>query len=81
MTITYQTQTETLTQIVSPEVYGPIASRIERIEARCEKKGYPKPSLEVTDIYMTRGCEVIDGNKYFYEPGDKRIVLSLRRSP
>ena len=77
MTITYQTQIETLTQIVSPEVYGPIASRIERIEARCEKKGYPAPSLEVTDIYMTRGCEVIDGNKYFYEPGDKKIILSL----
>ena len=77
MTITYQAKTETLTQIVAPEVYGPIASRIERIEARCEKKGYPAPSLEVVDIYMTRGREVIGGDTYCYEPGDKKIVLTL----
>ena len=77
MTITHTVRTHTVEMIVSPEQYSPIAARFSKIVARCEKKDYPAPTLELVDVFSQRGSEVLDGGTFYYERGDRKIKLSL----
>ena len=77
MTITHTVTMETITKIVPPEYYHPISARLEKIEARCERKGFPAPSLNITEIYHGFGAERIGDETYHYEPGDRKIVIEV----